>query len=82
MKNNRITFCKKGITIVTENADGELYTIIAKHISDLIRDWHGVCNFVPANDAPVHFAAHNGSEVHFTRGCSFESLMRVLEIND
>ena len=82
MKTDSITLCKSGITVITEDADGDLYTIVASHVSDLIADWHGSCNFVPSNDAPVYFAVYNGTEIHSDQDCSFENLMKVLETVD
>lgn len=78
MRRNSIEFCKKGITIVTEDADGCAYTIIARHIQDLINDWNGACNFVPCNDATVHYAVYKGEIIKLPRNCDFETMMRML----
>ena len=78
MRRNSIDFCKKGITIVTEDADGYVYTIIARHIPDVINDWNGECNFVPSNDAPVHFAVYKGEIINLPKDCDFETMMSML----
>ena len=47
MKSN---FIKSRIFILTENAEGELYSIETDEYNDIVNDWYGDCNFVPAND--------------------------------
>lgn len=79
MRRNSIEFCKKGITIVTEDADGKVYTIIARHIPDIVNDWNGACNFCPGNDARIHFAVYNGEFIELPENCDFETIMSVLE---
>ncbi len=79
MRRNSIEFCKKGLTVVTEDADGRVYTIIATHISDILGDYHGKCDFVPGNDAPVHFAVYKGDILTLPEKCDFETLVSALE---
>lgn len=67
-----------GTAIVTENADGEIYMIAAKYIQDILDDWNGDCNFVPANDARVFFAAWNGKPLNPYEYSDFESLIKLL----
>ena len=71
-------FLGAGTVIVTENADGELYTITAEYFRDILDDWNGDCNFVPANDARVFFAAWNGKPLNPHEYQDFESLIRLL----
>lgn len=78
MRRNSIGFCKKGVTIVTQDAKGRVYTIIAQHIPDIIKDWQGKCDFVPCNDAPVHFAVYKGKIIRLPRNCDFETMMSML----
>jgi len=49
--------------IVTENVNGEMYLIKARHFQDILDDWEGECEFVPANYARVFFASCNGRPV-------------------
>lgn len=65
--------------IVTENADGEMYILTAKHIQDIMDDWNANCDFVPANDARVFFAAWNGKPIDPYSYTDFESLLNVLK---
>lgn len=78
IRRNSIEFCKKEIPIVTEDADGCVYTIIAKHIQDLLNDWNGTCDFVPSNDAPVHYAVYKGEIIKLPQDCDFETMMSML----
>lgn len=71
-------FCGSGTVIVTENTDGEIYVITAKYIQDILDDWNGECDFVPANDARVFFAAWNGRPLNPYDYSDFESLLRLL----
>lgn len=75
-----VNFCGNGTAIVTENADGEIYMITAKYIQDILDDWNGDCNFVPANDARVFFAAWNGRPENPHCYSDFESLLKLLKI--
>lgn len=75
-----INFCGNGTVIVTENSDGEIYMITAEYIQDILDDWNGDCNFVPANDARVFFAAWNGRPPNPYCYSDFESLLRLLNI--
>ncbi len=78
MRGNRFEFCKSGITVITEDANGDAYTIIARHVQDVIKDWKGDCNFVPSNDAQVFYAVHNGKILTLPAKCDFETLMQLL----
>lgn len=55
-----ITFPKDNLFIVTENTAGEIYTISAKYMQDVLDDYNGNCEFVPENDARILFASWNG----------------------
>jgi len=68
-----------GTFIVTENAEGRIYTISAEYFHDILADWEGDCEFVPANDARVFFAAWNGKPLNPHRYHDFESLLMLLE---
>ena len=70
---------KDEIVIVTENAEGEMYLIHSKYIQDILDDWTGDCNFVPANDARVYFAGVNGVAINPYEYQDFESLLQFLE---
>lgn len=78
MRGNRFEFCKRGLSIVTEDANGDAYTIIVRHVQDMIRDWKGECNFVPTNDARVFYAVHNGTILRLPEGCDFETFIQRL----
>lgn len=80
MKNTVETvFLGTDTTILTENADGEMYLIRAKYLQDIIDDWNNRCDFVPANDAKVFFAAYNGKPINPYEYTDFESLLRYLK---
>lgn len=70
---NTVMF-KDETVIVTENAEGEMYLIHSKYIQDILNDWTGDCNFVPANDARVFFASWNGKTISPYEYTDFESL--------
>lgn len=64
--------------ILTENVDGIPYLLQAKYLQDIVEDWNGECNFVPANDAKVFFAMYNGRPINPYSYTDFESLLRLL----
>lgn len=66
------------VILVTENADCRLYTIDCTW-RELMEDWHGDCDMVPANDAEVFFAAVNDGVIHTQRRMTFESALGVIE---
>ena len=81
MKSN---FIKSKIFILTENADGELYSIETDEYNDIVNDWYGDCKFIPANDAKVFFAAYEGVPVNPYLYDDFISLvdyLRELDFN-
>lgn len=59
-----ITFPKDNLFIVTENTTGEIYTISAKYIQDILDDYNGDCEFVPENDARILFVSRNGKPLN------------------
>ena len=65
--------------IVTENVNGEMYLIKAMNFHDILDDWEGECEFVPANDARVFFASCNGRPVDPYSYTDFESLLIYLK---
>ena len=65
--------------IVTENVNGEMYLIKARHFQDILDDWEGECEFVPANDAREFFASCNGRPVDPYSYTDFESLLIYLK---
>ena len=75
---NRTIFLGSYTVIVTENIDGEMYIIQSKYIQDILDDWKGNCEFVPANDARVFFASWNGKPISPYEYTDFESLMQYL----
>lgn len=76
---NAILF-KDETVIVTENADGEIYLIRSMYIQDILDDWEGDCQFVPANDAKVYFASWNGKPINPFEYTDFESLVWYLKV--
>ena len=75
---NRTIFLGSDTVIVTENIDGEMYIIQSKYIQDILDDWKGNCEFVPANDARVFFASWNGQPIRPYEYKDFESLIQYL----
>lgn len=75
---NRTIFLGSDTVIVTENTDGEMYIIQSKYIQDILDDWNGNCDFVPANDARVFFVSWNGEPISPYKYTNFESLMNYL----
>ena len=70
--------CESGIFIVTENVDGEVYILESFDLQEIIEDWKGDCNFVPANDAKVFFASYFGKPINPYMYTDFQSLLRYL----
>lgn len=64
--------------IITENVNGDMYVIKSKYIQDILDDWNGNCDFVPANDTRVFFASWNGEPISPYEYKDFESLIRYL----
>ena len=75
MKSN---FIKSKIFILTENSDGELYSIETDEYNDIVNDYYGECKFIPANDAKVYFASYNGVPVNPYLYNDFVSLVECL----
>ena len=81
MKSN---FIKSKIFILTENVNGDLYSIETDEYNDIVNDWYGECEFVPDNDAKVYFASYNGVPISPYLYSDFISLVdciRELELN-
>lgn len=81
MKSN---FIKSRIFILTENAEGELYSIETNDYNDIVNDWYGDCKFVPANDAKVYFASYDGVAINpylYNDFVSLVNYLRELDIN-
>lgn len=76
---SKVTFIEGNISILTENADGNIYLIEVDTLDQLLNDWDGECNTVPANDAKVFFASFNGIPVNPYFYTDFESLLKYLE---
>ena len=57
-------FLEKKIHVLTENVDGNLYMLKADDYNELVNDWMGDCNCVPANDAKVFFASYCGRPIN------------------
>ncbi len=72
-------FLNNRVVIVTENADGEIYVIKTDDVSALVKDWLGNCEFVPANDAKVYFAAVDGEAMNPNEYTDFESALHHIE---
>lgn len=73
------TFLNNYTTIVTQNAEGQLYIITEKYIQDIIDDWEGECNFVPENDAKVFFFSWNNNPINPHNYTDFESVIKILK---
>ena len=71
-------FLKKKIQILTENMDGEMYMLESDDYNELVNDWMGDCNFVPANDAKVFFASYCGKPITPYAYTDFQSLLRYI----
>ena len=69
----------KDTVIVTKDANGELYVITAEYFEDILDDWNGECNFVPANDASVFFAAWNSKSLNPHYYHDFSSLLEYMK---
>lgn len=74
------TFLGTDTIILTENEAGEMYLITAKYLQDIFDDWSlgDRCEFVPANDARVFFAAYNGKPINPYEYTNFETLLMHL----
>lgn len=66
------------LVIVTEDACGNPYMIQSEYIMDVLDDWNGDCNMVPANDARVFLAIHNRKPINPHLDTNFGSLMEYL----
>ena len=77
--NMETIFLGDDLIILTENANGELYLIKSKYIKDVIDDWNGGCDYVPANDARVFFAAWNGEPISPYEHPDFWTLIEYLK---
>ena len=75
----KTTFIKDGFLAIVENADGEKYLLTADSLNDVLEDWKGDCNFVPANDARVYFAMFNEKPVNPYDCDTFERLLGYLQ---
>lgn len=73
------TFLGNGTVIVTRNEWGELYVITAEYFQDILDDWNGDCNFIPANNAPVFFAAWNSKPINPYCYHDFLSLLEYMK---
>ena len=71
-------FLKKRIQILIENVDGNLYMLEADDYNELVNDWNGDCEYVPANDAKVFFASYNGQPINPYMYTDFQSLLRYI----
>lgn len=78
IENVSVNLCGNGAVIITENTDGEIYIINSECIQSILDDWKGSCDFVPANDARVFFAAWNGKPLNPHDYTDFESLLELL----
>ena len=74
-------FLEKKIHILTENVDGELYMLEADDINEIVNDWMGDCNHVPANDAKVFFASYCGEPINPYLYTDFLSLAQYIRNN-
>lgn len=70
---------QKGLAIVTEDIEGQIYLIQARDVQDIINDWNLECIYVPQNDARVFFASWNGIPVSPYKYTDFESLLIYLK---
>ncbi|MBQ8245828.1 MAG: hypothetical protein IJZ42_01730 [Lachnospiraceae bacterium] len=71
-------FLEKKIHILTENTDGALYVLEADDYNELVNDWMGDCNCVPAKDAKVFFASYCGKPINPYVYTDFQSLLQYI----
>lgn len=71
-------FFRKAICIITENADGGIYTLTADNVQEISEDWMTACDFVPSNDAPVHCVIVDGEVIEPSKYNNFESVLHYL----
>lgn len=71
-------FLKKKIQILTENVNGEMYMLEADDYNEIVNDWMGDCDHVPANDAKVFFASYDGQPINPYMYTDFQSLLRYI----
>ena len=71
-------FLEKKINILTENADGALYVLQGDEYNELVNDWNGECNYVPANDAKIFFASYCGEPINPYVYTDFQSLLQYI----
>lgn len=69
---------KKKIFILTENTDGSPYVLEADDHNELVNDWKGDCNYVPANDAKVFFASYCSRPINPFAYTDFQSLLQYI----
>lgn len=67
------------ITFMTENADGNIYTPDLT-VGELIDDWYGDCNIVPANDAPVYKVRIDGKKLAPWQSNKIENFLNLMEM--
>ena len=79
--NVRCNMLNKKINILTQNADGELYLLEADNYNFIVNDYHGDCEYVPANDAKVYFASYDGEPINPYMYTDFLSLMQYIRDN-
>ena len=69
---------KETVVLVSENADGNIYAINCNW-HELLNDWYGECNLVPANDAEVFFVSvGNEIIVDSHNQMSFEDVLELI----
>ena len=68
----------KKINILTKNANGELYVLETDNYNFIINDYHGDCDYVPANDARVYFASYDGVPINPYFYTDFESVLKYI----
>ena len=69
------TWIKPGLIVITENVDGETYILTADTLEEVITEWYGDCNGLPANDAKVYYAQLDYEEAPCNI-CEFEPMLR------
>lgn len=69
---------KAKIFILTETADGELYSIETDGYNELVNYWYGESSSVLTDNAKVFFASYNGVPVNPYLYSDFTSLVTCL----
>ena len=71
-------FLAAEIVIVTENTEGDIYALVSDSYNEIVNDWNGDAEYVPANDAKVYFALYKGRPINPHLYTDFESVIKTI----